>query len=83
MTKSGDHRSYEIVGELLCEARGEARLTQMKLAKKLRQTQGFISRCENGERGLNIIELRRYCRVLGITLPEFVNRFKRAMHRKK
>ena len=47
-------------------------MLQVGLARKLRMTQSAVSKCERGERRLDIIELRRWCRVIDCSLPEFV-----------
>lgn len=83
MTKSGSRRNYEIVGSLLSRARRTRRMSQTRLAEKLGRQQGYISRCEVGDQGVNLVELHDYCRVLGISLQDFVKRFERAMRRKK
>ncbi len=45
------------------------------LAKKLRQPQSFLSRCETGERRVDAIELEDFARLygkgIGFFLPEF------------
>jgi transcriptional regulator with XRE-family HTH domain len=60
---------------LLREVRLEAGLRQIDLAKRLGQPQSFISKCESGERRLDLPELREVCKALGIPLNEFVRRF--------
>jgi len=41
----------------------------------LNEPQSFVSKCESGERRLDLIELRRICGVVGVTLLELVGRF--------
>jgi hypothetical protein len=36
------------------------------------ETQSFISKCERGERRIDIIELREFCRAFGMGLADFV-----------
>lgn len=60
---------------LLREVRLAAGLRQIDLAKRLGQPQSFISKCESGERRLDLPELREVCKALGIPLKEFVRRF--------
>jgi len=60
---------------LLREVRLEAGLRQIDLANRLGQPQSFISKCESGERRLDLPELREVCKALGIPLKEFVQRF--------
>lgn len=61
--------------KLLRQVRAEAGLTQMGLAKRLRQPQSFVSKYESGERRLDLIELRQICKGVGITLSDFIRRF--------
>lgn len=56
----------------LVEARKAAGLTQEEVAERIGQTQAFVSRCEQGQRRLDIIELRAFLRVFGIAFDEFV-----------
>lgn len=59
---------------LLQRVRTEAGLRQEDLAEKLGQPQSFVSRCESGERRVDVMELREICEALGTTLAEFVRR---------
>jgi transcriptional regulator with XRE-family HTH domain len=59
---------------VLREARASPGLTQVQLAKKLKQSQSFVSKIEVGERRLDLVQLRTVCLALGTTLPEFVTR---------
>jgi transcriptional regulator with XRE-family HTH domain len=43
--------------ERLREARLMANLTQEAVAKRLRRPQSFISKCESGERPVDVVEL--------------------------
>lgn len=72
MPKSIYSSQYRTFLSLLRQTREEAGVTQVDLARKLRITQSAVSKCERGERRLDIIELRRWCRVIGCSLPEFV-----------
>ena len=70
---------YTVVLRLLKEMREQAGLTQIDLAKKLRQSQSFVSKIECGDRRLDIVQLRTICRILGITLSDFVDRLEREL----
>jgi len=59
---------------LLRELRIQAGLTQAELALKLGLPQSFISKYESGERRLDLLEMRRVCAAIGVTLQEFVMR---------
>jgi transcriptional regulator with XRE-family HTH domain len=71
-----EHRRLQ---ELLRQIRLGAGLRQEDLAALLGKDQGFISRCESGDRRLDLIELRRICQAVGITLSEFVKRFEESL----
>jgi transcriptional regulator with XRE-family HTH domain len=55
--------------------RSEAGLTQVDLAQCLGVPQSFVSKYENGERRLDLLEAHRVCRALGVSLRDFSARF--------
>jgi transcriptional regulator with XRE-family HTH domain len=73
MQKSRTKREYAGFLRHLRAARQKAGLTQIELARRLRSTQSFVSKCERGERRLDVVELRLWCEALGVPLPSFVN----------
>jgi ribosome-binding protein aMBF1 (putative translation factor) len=79
MEKSIYTREYAAVLRVLRQARKDAGITQVQLAKKLRLTQSLLSKMERGETRLDIIQLRTICRLLGITLADFVERLEREL----
>lgn len=79
MEKSIYTREYAAVLRLLREAREQAGITQVELAKKLRQSQSYVSKVERGDRRLDIVQLRTICQVLGLTLADFVQRLEREL----
>lgn len=72
MTKSAFSREYGLVLVRLRAARVEAGLTQTELAERLGQTQSFVSKCERGERRLDIVELRAFIKAIGLCFIAFV-----------
>ncbi len=62
---------------MLREARKNSGMTQVELAEKLEETQSFVSKCERGERRLDLVQLRAFCKALGVSLPDFVADFER------
>lgn len=58
MDRTTDSAEYERVGHVLRQLRFEAGLTQVEMAERLQVTQSYISKYENGERRLDVIELR-------------------------
>jgi transcriptional regulator with XRE-family HTH domain len=59
---------------LLRQIRVDSGLRQEDLADKLGQPQSFVSRCESGERRVDLLELREICEALGTTLADFIRR---------
>ena len=51
-----------------------AGLTQVQLAKRLKQSQSFVTKMERGDRRIDVVQLRTICRIYGLTLSEFVAR---------
>ncbi len=70
---------YQIFLDLLKELRVQASLTQEDIATALDETQSFVSKCERGERRIDIIELRQFCQVIGISLAEFAAKLESAI----
>jgi DNA-binding XRE family transcriptional regulator len=60
---------------LLRRIRLEAKLTQTDLAKLLGVTQARVSKYEQGERRMDILELKRVCDAVGFPLIEFARQF--------
>ncbi len=79
MDKTIYTEEYGVLLRLLREAREAAGLTQVQLAKKLRQSQSFVSKVERGDRRLDLIQLRTICQAIDLTLPAFVERLERAL----
>ncbi len=61
--------------QLLVEARRQQGVTQVDLAKRLRERQSWISKCERGVRRLDVVELEIWCEALGIPLREFLRTY--------
>jgi transcriptional regulator with XRE-family HTH domain len=64
MTKR--ERAYEVLCEVLVNARNEAGLTQRQLAQKLGRAHTFIAKVELGERRLDVIEFIDLARALRV-----------------
>ena len=63
---------YSAFIKKLKAVREEAGISQELLAEKLGSTQTWVSKCERGDRRLDIIELKNWCEALGLSLSEFV-----------
>lgn len=65
--KSVFTQEYQLFLRHLRQARKDSGLTQVQLGERLGQAQAIISKCERGERRLDVIELRAYCGAMGIS----------------
>ncbi|MBS0175516.1 MAG: helix-turn-helix transcriptional regulator [Nitrospira sp.] len=72
MQKSISTKEYRIFLAHLREAREAAGVTQVELAGRLKDTQTFISKCERGERRIDLIEFLHWCAALGISASAFL-----------
>jgi len=52
--------------------RQAAGLNQRELAERLGRSVLYVSRCERGERRVDVIELRALCAAIGVPVGEFV-----------
>ena len=52
----------------------EARLTQEQLARRLRQSQTYVSKSESGERRLDLVEWLAFCKACNQDPKEFLDR---------
>jgi len=79
MNKSIFTNDYGVFLRVLRKARQDAGLSQEQLAERLGQTQTFISKCERGERRLDVVEIRCICKAIGISFVEFIETFENAL----
>lgn len=80
MEKSIYSNDYAILIEKLRKAREKRGITQAQLAEKLNQTQSFISKVERSERRLDIVELRAFCRAIGISFSSFIGEIDKSLN---
>lgn len=66
MKKTQDYQ--KVLAEKLRLAREDAGLTQAKAARLLKKPQWFISRCESGQRKIDVVELLAFAEVYRIDL---------------
>jgi ribosome-binding protein aMBF1 (putative translation factor) len=83
MDKSIHSTEYAVFLRVFRETRRRAGLTQVGLAHKVGQIQSFISKCERGERRIDVVELRTFCRAFGLSLKQFVASLERATERRR
>jgi transcriptional regulator with XRE-family HTH domain len=65
-------QDYQVFLKKLKEAREEAGLTQLQVANTLGKNQSFISKCESGERRVDVLELKVFAELYGKSLDYFV-----------
>lgn len=82
MEKSIHSASYAALLKVLLAERKRAGLSQIELAERIGETQTFVSKCERGERRLDVIELRTFCGALGVPLGQFVATLERGLKTK-
>lgn len=72
--KSINSDEYYSFLECLISARKHANLTQQDLADKLSKPQSFVSKYENRERRLDIIEFLQIARAIGVNPSEVLRK---------
>jgi transcriptional regulator with XRE-family HTH domain len=70
--KSVYSKEYQGILLKLKKARRKAGLTQVDIAKQLDKPQSFVSKIENGERRLDVIELKQIARLYKINAKDFL-----------
>jgi ribosome-binding protein aMBF1 (putative translation factor) len=80
--KSIYSQDYRTFLQLLRKTRQDAGLNQEDLARRLGRTQTFVSKCERGERRVDIVEAREFCKAIGISFQSFVLEFDKLSKRK-
>ncbi len=75
MRRSTFDREREALRTLLRQIRVEAGLRQEDVARRLGETQTFVSKCERGERNIDVVELVRFCEAIGADALEVMARF--------
>jgi len=66
-------KAYRTFLARLVEARKQAGLTQVEVAKRMGKARSFISKCELGERRVDFVELQRLAKIYGKDLRFFVD----------
>jgi len=77
MTKSSFSKRYKRFRELLVDARNNAKLSQTQLAEKLKTRQTFVSKCEIGERRVDVVELIEIAEILNIDPCNIIKELKK------
>jgi transcriptional regulator with XRE-family HTH domain len=72
MVKTIHTEEYRKVTESLKKARIEAGLTQGEAAKRIGKPQSYISKVENGEQRIDVIELKELAKLYGKKTSYFI-----------
>lgn len=80
MEKSIYTKEYSLFLELLKVTREERNLSQTEIAEKLGRTQSFVSKVERGERRLDVVELRAFCKAIGVPFTTFVSKVEKTLN---
>ena len=83
MAKPIYRSEYEAVRALLRELRVGAHVKQVELSKALGKPQPYISAIETGHRRVDLVEIRDICKVLGVSLADFIAAFEKSLRHTK
>jgi transcriptional regulator with XRE-family HTH domain len=67
----GYQKSYKRFLARLVQARRDAGLTQIDVAKRLGKAHSFLSKCELGERRVDFVELQQLAKIYGKDISFF------------
>lgn len=79
MPKTIHSSEYQGLLDQLVQARMRGGLSQVELAKVIKKPQSYVSKYENGERRLDVVEFVTITKVLKADPRKIFNRFLRAM----
>lgn len=83
MEKSLFTEDYAALLGHLRAVREQAGVSQVEIAERLGTGQSLISKCERGERRLDVLELRRWILALELSFPDFLLEFEALLKKKK
>lgn len=79
MAKSIYSTELKAMLKLLRHKREKSGITQIEVAMRLGMTQSAVSKVERGERRLDVVELRRWCKGIGVSFVAFVRELDRTL----
>lgn len=71
---------YRILIQCLKDFRLQSKMTQQELSAILGCSQSYVCKYEQCQKRIDIIELRKICFALGITLIEFIREFEERLN---
>lgn len=74
---------YTVLIGCLKDLRIQSKMTQQELATCLGCSQSYISKYEQGQRRLDIVEVRNICIQLGSSLPKLVDDYEKCLKERK
>ena len=82
MAKTIHSAQYKTFLKVLRNTRQRVGLTQTELAEEIGKTQTYVSKCERGERRIDVLELRTFCAALGLSMKQFVAKLEEALRQR-
>ena len=79
----GEKTDYDVLLETLYQLRIGVGLTQKEISLRLKVPQSTVSKVESGVRKIDVVELRSWCRVCGLTLGQFVEKLESNLDEKE
>lgn len=83
MPKSTHTADYKVLLGLLRELRDQKGMLQSELAQRLKVPQSFISKSENGERRVDVLEVRKWCVALGVPFVVFAKELDKRLSKRR
>lgn len=80
MDKTVHSEAYKRVLREFRAARKAQGVSQSDLADRIAETQSFVSKCERGERRIDVVELAIFCRAIGVSFIDFIKQIEPFMH---
>jgi transcriptional regulator with XRE-family HTH domain len=65
----------------LRHTREKSGLNQREVAERLGKTVLYVSRCERGERRMDVVELRAFCKAIGKSPVEFMRDLQKSLEK--
>lgn len=67
-------REHKLLSERLRQARIDADLDQIQVARLLKKTQSYVSKIESGQRKIDIVQLKEFVRIYDKNINYFLDK---------